>query len=347
MEWLSTLQWLNPCAAVAHASSAAAGFQPERFWGYLGATHGLGWLFAGAAGLLLPWANRCQAGRTPSKRWSWFSSVKSTSFESRKRLLERNPFLWLNSRDRWASTMVWLWVVLPAAGWSWFIWLTWVLRGLNVIFVFVIAIGLSWAMTLACMVPAHAARQMVADRLSGVLEVVLCAPITPKLIAQGTWMALRRYFLMPVSAVLGAGAILMISGYVTFGFGGMFDTEDRTHWLWAWLTGILFVPPALWALCWVSLPARAVRAESWGGECDRVRASVVHGLLCSLADFDGERVFKLSITETRFGNRRRAVTSDVWSSGSAELFEKPAFGGVNWVVGSRTTFAIGQDCFFS
>jgi hypothetical protein len=263
MEWLSALQWFNPCAAVAHASSAAAGFQPERFWGYLGATHGVGWLFAGVAGLLLPSANRRQAGRTPSKGWSWFSRSKSTSFKSRERLLERNPFLWLNSRDRWASTMVWLWVLLPAAGWSWFIWLTWVLRGLNVTFVFVIAIGLSWAMTLACMVPAHAARQMVEDRLSGVLEVILCAPITPRLIAQGTWMALRRYFLLPVSVIMGVGLILMIGGYATFGFGGMFDTEDRTHWLWAWLTGIIFVPPTLWALSWVSL-RRALFARNLG-----------------------------------------------------------------------------------
>jgi hypothetical protein len=91
------------------------------------------------------------------------------------------------------------------------------------------------------MVPAQAARQILSDRLSGAFEVLLCTPATPKVIAQGIWLALRRNYLLPVAAVMLLSTVLMISGYVTFGFGGLMDPTDRPRWVIAWSTGIVFL----------------------------------------------------------------------------------------------------------
>ncbi len=256
MEALTMLQWLNPCAAVPHATSAAVGFRPGLFWEYLLTSHALAWLFAGAAGILLPGVARRQAGRAPRSRgsgWISWGQPRAASFETRKKLLDRNPFLWLNSRERWGATVIWLWVILPAAGWGSFIWMIYAWRALNVSVVFVIAIGLSWAMAFLCLMPAHAARQILSDRLTGAFEILLCTPATPKLIARGIWLALRRYFLLPVTVVLLLSLFLMISGYVTFGFGGMLDPADRPAWLIAWTTAIVSFPGILFAICWVAL----------------------------------------------------------------------------------------------
>jgi hypothetical protein len=253
MEWLALLQWLNPCAAVARAQGAAAGWRSELFWGCLVTTHALGWLLAALAGLLLPGAVRRQAAEEKKKGWTWFKEPLNGSFQTRKRLLDRNPFLWLNSRERWTSATIWLWLVVPALAWGWLIALIWVWRTLNVAVVFVIGIGATWALSLLFIIPAQATRQVLADRLSGGFELVLCTPATPQLIAQGIWLALRRYYLAPTFAVLVSSAALMASGYVTSGFGGMLDADDRPLWLWAWMTAIGFLPVALWTLCWVSL----------------------------------------------------------------------------------------------
>jgi hypothetical protein len=94
MQELALLQWVNPCAAVAQAPSAAAGFRSARFWEYLLVSHGVAWLLAGAAGWLLPFTTRHLAGRTQTRRWSWFRRQRTSSFEMRAPLLERNPFLW-------------------------------------------------------------------------------------------------------------------------------------------------------------------------------------------------------------------------------------------------------------
>ena len=159
----------------------------------------------------------------------------------------------MNSRDRWASALVWLWLVVPAVAWGWLTWIVWTLSALNVAFVFVIAIGLSWAIILLALIPAHACRQLMIDRTTGALELILCTPVTVESIARGIWLSLRRHFLLPLSVVLLIGTLLTISGYMTFGFGGMLDPNERARWLFAWSTGIIFLPLTFVAISWVAM----------------------------------------------------------------------------------------------
>lgn len=256
---LVALQWLNPCAAVAHAPSAAIGFRPGIFWGYLLVTHAVAWCFAIIVGLLLPAAVRREAGLNVGiRRPRWWQKARNP----RRPLLNRNPFLWLNSRD-WATFAVWFWLVVPAFGWAWLTWLIWATRALNVAVVFAIAVGLSWSLVLLTFIPTHASRQLLSDRLSGALELILCTPVTVQEIARGIWLSLQRRFLLPLSLALLLSAGLMITGYFTSGFGGMLDPEDYSRWLLHWSLGIFFSPLALYALCWMSMK-RALFARNIG-----------------------------------------------------------------------------------
>jgi hypothetical protein len=86
----------------------------------------------------------------------------------------------------------------------------------------------------------------------------LCTPLEVTGIVRGQWLALRRQFLAPVLVVISGAALLMITGYVTFGFGGMLEPEDRPLWLLAWSVGLLLLPIWLAALCWVAMRSALV-----------------------------------------------------------------------------------------
>ncbi len=177
----------------------------------------------------------------------------SHSSSVRRRLLNRNPILWLASRDRWVIVHIWLWMVIPVAGWGWLAWFSWSFQGLNIAVVLAGAAALSWLTSFAVLAPSYACRQLVADRLSGALEMILSTPLTVKEISRGVWLSVARRFLAPLLVVMTLSVLLMITGYVTFGFGGMLDPEDRPLWLFLWLQGIILLPLCLVTLCWVAM----------------------------------------------------------------------------------------------
>jgi hypothetical protein len=264
--WLARFQWLNPCDAVTHAQAAAAGMRPGAFWFSLLGSHTLGWLFLGLAGFFLPraflWQAGANAGKPAPAKWRIWK-LRYPSFASRARLLDRNPFLWLASRDRLVAFQIWLWLLFLTAGWAWFAWFVWAVKGLNVTVVLVTAAAACWFLTLTSVVPAQAGRQLVADRLSGALEVMLCTPLGVTEISRGIWLSLARRFLGPVIAVLALSATLMIAGYITYGYGGMIDPQDRAQWLFSWSTGILLLPLSLIAMSWVTM-RRSLFAHNLG-----------------------------------------------------------------------------------
>jgi hypothetical protein len=110
-----------------------------------------------------------------------------------------------------------------------------------------------WHLTLLTMVPAESSRRLVLDIQSGALEMILCTPFGVKEIVRGQWLSLGRRYLPPLIAVMLLSLALMMTGYVTYGFGGMIDPEDRGLWLLAWLAGILVLPLWLTTLCWVAM----------------------------------------------------------------------------------------------
>ena len=263
--WLARFHWLNPCDAVTHVQTAAAGFRPGAFWSSLLGSHAVAWCFIALAGFFLPRASRWQAGANAGaparKKWRLWKPTFPPAL--RTRLLDHNPYLWLTSRDRWAAVQLWLWLLFLTAGWGWLAWFTWAVKGLNITVVLVLATASCWFLILTAMIPAHAGRQLIADRLSGAFELILCTPLGVNEIVRGIWLSLARRFLAPLIVVLLFSVTLMTVGYFTYGFGGMIDPQDRTQWLFSWSAGIITLPLLLVSVSWVTL-RRAMFARNIG-----------------------------------------------------------------------------------
>ena len=272
-EWLGAFQWLNPCDVLAHVPMAVAGVRPGAYWWSLFTSHAVAWGLIALAGVLLPSVCRWRAGvnadhRANKPRRIWRRKTTKRSLVWRARLLNRNAFHWLTSRERWQTTQVWLMVTLPLLGFGWLAWFAWAVRGLNITIVLVIAVAATWMVTLLVLVPAEASRRWVEDRNSGALELILCTSLSVEEMVRGQWLTLRRRFLPPLIAVEILSVILMMAGYVTYGFGGMLEPADRAEWLFMWLAGLLLLPLCLVALCWLAM-RRSLFART-GGEASGI-----------------------------------------------------------------------------
>jgi hypothetical protein len=282
---IALVQLFNPCEALAHVQTVTAGLRPAAFWSPLLASHLLAWALIGTGGKLLAPACRRQASRNSGGRargWRprWWK--RSSSVALRTSLLDRNPFLWLTSRNGWATFQIWFFFGMIALFWGWLSWLCIVVRAINILIVMVVGLAGSWIALLLISVPAEACRRLAEDRHSGALEMLLCTPLPVECIVRGQWLALARRYLGPLLVTLCASLASMIAGYVTYGFGGMLDPEDRGVWLFAWLAGIGLLPLSLVALCWVSM-RRALTARNVGDAAAIAVLQVVGGPCLALA----------------------------------------------------------------
>jgi ABC-type Na+ efflux pump permease subunit len=252
---IAALQWLNPCHALEHVQMAVAGFRRGPYWSALLTSHAVGWGLVVLAGLLLPNACRRQAGfnarplSAKRKRW-WHLGPAPRPAAWRASLLNRNPFHWLMSRERWPTAQVWLWLTISGVGWGW---LAWAARSFGVTFVMVIGVAALWHIALFTMIPSEASRRWVEDRQNGALEMILCTPIGVAEMVRGQWLSLGRRYGAAILIVILGDTALMVAGYVTYGFGGMLDPADRGLWLFLWLVGIFLLPLCLTALIWVAM----------------------------------------------------------------------------------------------
>lgn len=251
----TAMDWATPLAALAHLGTAAAGVHPGAYWWNLATSHAIAWGWLLLAGMALPRAVRWQLGwnleRSRSSRRR--ATSRSPSVAQRARLLDVNPFSWLCNRRRWPSVKMWATLMVPSFAWGALALLTWAGPGVNAGYIFAIAIAMSWALALLAGIPAEAAYQLVEDRNSGALELLLCTPTNEQRIISGIWLDLRRRYLGPLMTVLFLSLAMAIGGYLTQGFGGMLDADDLPTWLVGWLTGIVFLPIMLVSLCWVAM----------------------------------------------------------------------------------------------
>lgn len=264
---LAMLSWANPLEAPAHLTAAAAGIRTASFWTPLLSSHVMAWGWLGLAGMALPRACRWEQGRDlgqqkQRKLLSAAAKVRQASSSTRTRLLNTNPFLWLCYRRRWPTVKMWAVLGFSSFAWSGLAFLTWAGPGVNIIYIAAMAASACWGIALLAGVPAEAAWQLVEDRNSGALELVLCTPTSEKPIIQGIWLDLSRRFLPPLTAVLVLATVLGLAGYATQGFG-MLETEDMSPWLFGWMTGILLLPLMLISLCWAAM-RRALFARNAG-----------------------------------------------------------------------------------
>lgn len=262
---LGWLDWVNPCQALGHAQSAAAGVRPSAFWASLLGSHALAWVFLGLGGWLLSrmtlWRGSMDTLPSGGKRMrGLFRGWGPSSSARRERLRKGNPYLWLATRDWWKAFTPWLLLAFPAVFWAWATW-TMAGRGVNLAYVMAVANGVSWLFTLLVLIPVEAAKQLANDRASCALEMLVCTPLSLRGMVHGQWLALRRRYLGPVLVATLISAVLMIAGYATFGFGGMLDSAERLLWLFWWSSGILLLPSVGTALGWIAM-SRAVTAAN-------------------------------------------------------------------------------------
>ena len=341
------LRWLNPGEALLHVQTAVGGGRASAYWSPLVASHALSWCLLCLAGGLLPHAGRWQAGANSGPRsdksagwWKVRWTLRSRAF--RTRLLNRNPYHWLTSRAHWPTAQAWIWLAIPPMLFGWLAWVTWAGRGLNITVVLAGATATTWCFTLLILVPGEASRRLLEDRLNGNLELILCTPLDAREIIRGQWLSLRRRFLPPLLAVTVLDTALMITGYVTDGFGGMLDREDRGLWLFGWLGCILLLPLCLTALGWCGM-RRALFARNNGeaGVGAFVQITVLPGMvlwtvyeLARLAGWNAEGWVSVLLLEVAYStivialasHARRVLYEDLRRVAAGRYFLSPRHG---------------------
>jgi ABC-type transport system involved in multi-copper enzyme maturation permease subunit len=175
-------------------------------------------------------------------RWKW-GTDESKGFR-RRRLLNLNPYIWLDGRNRLRSLFAMFPVVFVAAIWigfgmkfssDWF----------DPINYFFTAFIIHTILKLS--VASEAARRFVVDRRSNALELVLCTPLSVPDILSGRIGALVRQFRPAILSALGIDLvfyILMIMGSTKI---------LPTSWLWSYLGFVIIFILDLITLAWVGM----------------------------------------------------------------------------------------------
>ena len=185
--------------------TASRGRDPS-FWSGLVANQVVGWALLGLACALVPrtWQQRRTKTAGWQKDWAyvWRYGGAKRRLALRRKLLSRSPVQWLACRERWQSVMIWV-VTFLVAG----VVVAMVITSLKweASFLFsVIWAYMGWAFTLMFYLAtaSQASRFFVEARRSGLIELLLAAPLGGKEIVQGQWRALRRLFAAPVVVFL-------------------------------------------------------------------------------------------------------------------------------------------------
>ena len=176
------------------------------FWRALVITHLLGWTMLALAAARVPhsWQQRKQLGARSNRGWAYawrYGGVRRRE-RLRRNLLGCQPVAWLTCRECWQSLALWLLAILALAGFvivlsrtpgreTWILW-----NYLGGMFTFLLYL---WAASQTC-------RFFVEARRSGLLELLLTAPVSNRQIVSGQWRALLRMFGLPLAMLLGVHA---------------------------------------------------------------------------------------------------------------------------------------------
>jgi ABC-type transport system involved in cytochrome c biogenesis permease component len=212
------LSVLSPGYLFMHIGHIRAG----DFWFQLAAQNALGWVLLGCACFFTPraWQEKSRRGdatpRALGQQWRFGSASSRTA--GRQKLLNREPLLWLASRDRWLRLMVWgisvvvlvllVWAVLndqnlspinphvnrriSGRGFAVSWW-----RSSEISAMILQTVGRLLVPLIELWVAVQACRFFVEAVRNGALELILVAPVGPDQIVRGQWKALRRTFMIP------------------------------------------------------------------------------------------------------------------------------------------------------
>ena len=215
-------------------------------WLNLLVTHLMAWGFVASATYLLRtrWQDQpAKVSITLRERWRNFSlGNEATRLRLRKNLMDRNPFLWLASRDRLRSLSVWLFTI----GFLGFV--AWQFRvGASA------TAGVTFMLLTVCfvhkiMLASASAHQLSIEQEQGTLEMLLSTPLKAETVLKGQIMASFRQFRGPVILWLLAqlAVIAMVIFWEPFGGGDMLAVIALSVY-----SGIHFLE--LYAMAWAGM----------------------------------------------------------------------------------------------
>lgn len=252
---------LSPVSGMLWVDSSQAGWSADLFRRNQISVHALGWLALGVASLVLHEARR-DRGEIPiltraRDRWKrWTQGTVESRAGRRRRLLDRNPYEWLVSRDRLKMALGWIFLVAVGGIWLWSYW-RFPDFMMEPVFNFMVLVVLQgylkvWLASEVCV-------RLVEDHRTGAFELLLSTPLDIPTILRGQARAARRQFGFLVSVFLGLNiAVFLVArdpgrpGY------------DHTVGPLLIANGLMLVLDA-WAITWVGmwnalLRGKAVRA---------------------------------------------------------------------------------------
>lgn len=237
------------------------------FAGSLAQTHALSWVLFGIASLFVPhvWKDRPSA----RKERTWIpikprpgSAIRQSQSALRRRrdMLAKHPLYWLSSRGEVKPGLVWV-LVVPIAWIGFFVFFkypTVFYESALFLLVIVHALVKVWFVAETC-------GRWVNDRRSGLLELLLCAPLRTRDLIKGQNLALRRHFGSPVFVVITL-TILAWVGIMVLDSGT--GTRTGRNWLIVWAVSMVADLVALrWVGLWAGLTApglnRAMVSTLW------------------------------------------------------------------------------------
>jgi hypothetical protein len=187
-------------ASPGYVFTLAGAWGRSPYWAALGISHALGWGMLALACLFVPrsWQEKGRKFRASRRSYWWRYGGAGRRQTLRRKLLERNPILWLSCRERWQSIGMWAVSIIVA--------------GVLVAFVVWKARADLWGAWGACSwlfvallylwMASQAGRFFIQARRSGLIELLLVAPLTVRQVVQGQWRAIVRMFGAPVALLL-------------------------------------------------------------------------------------------------------------------------------------------------
>jgi hypothetical protein len=238
----------SPVFTFIMAFETAYKVRPDAFWGSLGTTHLLGWLFLGTACALAPrvWRDKA-AGRSLGlgKRLEFWAFDPPERRAFRARLLEQNPYFWLAARARLRPALVW--AAFAVAGCLWLAGLAKEHRDWLDPFICFLTCGLLNGL-LKVWLAVESGRQLAEDRHAATLEALLTTPLSVREILKGQFLALQRQFLGPVALTLST---FMLSLSVTLSHS--MDEESRALWVSIYAAATISLVADAAALHWIGM----------------------------------------------------------------------------------------------
>ena len=211
----------SPSYALQMSFESTFGLRTNLFWLAIALQFGIALCALVAACLMLPHSWQVKAGTQSKIRLKTANSFANSKrgLARRRRMLDRNPFLWLACRDRFAP----LWpvffaiVTLVVAAWCIVYFKVEVEQGYAILFV---TLALN-DFTMRMRVGSLSALTLGTARQNGALEMILSTPLSVREIIRGQWMAIRHKLLWTYLPLLLA-FLITSAKYSQLSFGNAY-----------------------------------------------------------------------------------------------------------------------------